>query len=91
MANETFDLDVGEARAKIGRLWGLDRDLTKAELARALRLSPTNGGDFIGKLERGTASLSGPVYGLIEALMRKYKPPHMSDIIKPGYPRGDVR
>jgi hypothetical protein len=83
-------VNVKDARARIGAVWGLDRDITKAELARALRLSPENGGDYVGRLEKG-ANMSGPVQVAIMALMSGFKPDNMGDVIKPGYPRGPVR
>lgn len=87
----TSDLiDIKLAREEIGRVWGLDRAVTKAELARALQLSPENGGDYVGKLERGSP-VSGPVKVAIKALMAGFKPDNMEDVIKPGYPRGAVR
>jgi hypothetical protein len=83
-------IDVAEAREKIGRLWGLDRPITKAELARALRLSDNHGGDYIGRVEKG-ASMSGPACVAIQAMMDGWRPHNMDDVIKPGYPRGPVR
>jgi hypothetical protein len=92
MADEpTFDLDIAEARHRIGELWGLNRPITKEEMARTLRLSPKHGGSHISKLEKGTATLTGPIAGFLEALLDGYTPRHMKDVIKPGYPRGVVR
>lgn len=85
-----MSVDVKDARARIGRVWGLERDITKAELARALRLSPENGGDYVGRLEKGS-NMSGPVEVAIRALMAGYRPDNMDDVIKAGYPRGAVR
>lgn len=83
-------VDVATAREKIGKVWGLERAVTKAELARALKLSRDHGGDYVTKLEKG-ATMSGPVEVAIRALMFGYPPDNMEDVIKPGYPRGMVR
>lgn len=85
-------LNVAAARTTLGRKWGLNRPLSRAELARALGLSPTYGGSHISKLENKTnpATLSGPIKGLIEAYLDGYRPRHMDDVVKPGYPRGEV-
>lgn len=83
---------VSAARAKLGRLWGLDRDLTRAELARALDLSPVHGGGFVSKLEiddeSRRATLTGPVRVAIQLMLDGGVPDTMSSVVKPGYPRG---
>lgn len=79
------------ARERLGRSWGLGRSLTRAELARALKLSDVHGGSHISKLEADTATLSGPVRVAIELMLDGGVPRHMGDIVKPGYPRGEVR
>jgi hypothetical protein len=86
-----FDINIEKARREIGELWGLSRPITKEEMARALRLSPKHGGSHISKLEKGTATMTGPIAGFLEALLDGYTPRHMKDVIKPGYPRGAVR
>lgn len=80
--------DLGEVRRQLGQLWGLDRAITKTELARALKLSPGHGSDFIRKVERGAASLSGTAEVAISMMLGGARPPTMDDVIKPGYPRG---
>ena len=70
------------------RAAGLDRAITKTELARALKLSPGHGSDFIRKVERGAASLSGTAEVAISMMLGGARPPTMDDVIKPGYPRG---
>lgn len=90
MTREEIAQFVLNARKNLGPLWGLDRSLTKAELARALRLSPKHGGSHIAKLEDGKSELSGPIRGCIEAMLDGWTPRHMGDVIKPGYPRGGV-
>lgn len=83
-------LDITAARATIGRLWGLERDLTRQELGRALKLSPKHGGDFLARLEKGLVGLSGPVEVSVQAFVDGYVPRHMGDVVKPGYPREGV-
>jgi DNA-binding XRE family transcriptional regulator len=84
-------MNIIEVREAVGKLWGLDRSLTKMELARALKLSPTSGGDYVSKLEKGKLTPSGPLEFALEALVDGYVPRHMADVIKPGYPKGAVR
>lgn len=88
---DTNPLDVEAARVKLGELWGLGRPLTRAELARALLLSPQYGGDHISKLESGKANLSGPICVAIRMMLDGAVPPTMDGVVKPGYPRGVVR
>jgi hypothetical protein len=79
---------ITTAREKLGDLWGLGRPLTRAELARALKLSPRYGGSHISKLEDGKSALSGPIEVAVEMMLAGAVPPTMKDIVKPGYPRG---
>jgi len=81
------DMDVAEVRAKLGEKWGLGRDATKAELARALLLSPRFGGDHIAKLESGKTNLSGPIAVALQSFLDGYVPRHMGDVVKEHYPR----
>lgn len=91
MTQEDTPIDVATAREKIGQIWGLERAITKAELARALKLSDKHGGDYVGRLEKGTAPLGGPALVAIKAFLAGYRPDNMDDVIKAGYPRGPVR
>lgn len=84
-------LDISEVRQALGALWGLDRSLSRAELARALDLSPKFGGSHVSKLERGIATLSGPIEVSIRMMLAGARPHTMDDVIKPGYPRGELR
>lgn len=84
-------MDIGDAREKIGQLWGLGRAITKSELARALKLSPEHGGDFVARIEKGTASMTGPTEVAIQAFLDGYSPRHMDAIVKSSYPRGPAR
>lgn len=88
MEDEVESLDICDARRHIGHLWGLNRELTRMELARALRLSPKHGGDFVSKLEKGAANQSGTLIVAIQAFIDGYVPRHMASVVKPGYPRG---
>jgi len=86
-------LTFPQIREKLGELWGLDRPITRAELARALKLSPKFGGQYVQKIERGDVKtkLSGTAEVALLMMLDGAKPPTMGDVIKPGYPRGPVR
>lgn len=81
-------LDMGQVRQELGRLWGLEREITRAELARALDLSPRYGGSHVSKLEAGKTTLSGPIEVAIRMMLDGARPHTMDHVIKPGYPRG---
>ena len=92
MSEPEAAMDIAAARVEIGKVWGLDRAITKAELGRALGLSASNGGDYVSKLESGKHKLTGTIRVCVEMLIDGATPRHMSDIIKPGYPRaGAIR
>jgi hypothetical protein len=80
-----------EVREQLGQLWGLNRPLTRVELARALKLSPKNGGDYLSRMEKEKKPISGTMEVAIKAFLWGYKPDNMDDLITPGYPRGPVR
>lgn len=86
---------VTQAREKLGRMWGLERSLTRAELARALDLSQKFGGSHISKLEiedpKRRATLSGPVEVAIQLMLDGGVPYTMAGVVKPGYPRGSAQ
>ena len=88
---------ITHARGKLGDIWGLTdetgnkRPLSRAELARALDLSPEHGGSHISKLERGQATLSGPIRVCIELMLAGGVPSTMKNVVRPGYPRGPAR
>lgn len=90
MTNTPSPLDVAQVRTDLGLLWGLDRALSRAELARALDLSPKYGGSHISKLEAGKTTLSGPIEVALRMMLAGARPHTMDGVIKPGYPRGDV-
>lgn len=84
-------IDVTEARARLGKVWGLDRAVTKRELGRALALSEKYGDEHVAKMENGKSAISGPIEVAIRMMLAGAKPHTMQGVIKPGYPRGDVR
>lgn len=80
-------------RKKLGEMWGLERPLTRAELARALDMSPKWGGSHISKLEAEgprQAQLTGPLKVAMYLMLDGGRPRTMDGVIKPGYPRGAV-
>jgi len=83
-------LSISEVRRELGLLWGLDRTLTKVELARALSLSPDHGADHIARLEKGKTTMSGPIEVALRMMLSGAKPHTMNNLITPGYPRGFV-
>jgi hypothetical protein len=84
-------LSIPLVREDLGRIWGLGRAITRAELARALDLSPRFGGSHISKLESGKTTLSGPIEVAIRMMLDGARPYTMEHVIKPGYPRGPAR
>lgn len=87
----TSPLDIADARVRLGKIWGLDRPITKQELGRALDLSPKYGGEHVGKWESGKAPCSGTAEVAIRMMLAGARPHTMDDVILPGYPRGEVR
>lgn len=88
----TPELNITEVRKTLGHMWGLNRELTRAELGRALDLSPKWGGSHVSKLEhedpKKRATLSGPIKTCVEMMLDGGVPRHMANVVKPGYPRG---
>lgn len=84
-------VDLSLIREKLGHAWGLGRAVTKVELARALKLSPKNGGDYLSRLEKDGKLSNGPLIVALEAFLAGYAPNNLQDLITPGYPRGPVR
>jgi hypothetical protein len=56
-------------------MWGLDRPLHAAELARALRLAGRDPGLTILRWERGVTTVSGPASVAIDMMLAGAKPP----------------
>ena len=74
--------DITAARAKLGRMRGLERPLFRTELARELRMSHSKGDDAIRKWEQGKVPVPGPASLAIEALLAGF----MADHIQPKEP-----
>jgi hypothetical protein len=70
------------AREKLGRLWGLKRDLRMAELGRALRLPSADPGQSIRDYENGLAKIPGPVQVAVEMMLAGALPPDGLDAIR---------
>jgi hypothetical protein len=64
--------DIRNARAKLGKLWGLDRPLRAAELGRALRLQGRDPGRSVLDWECEKTPVTGPVSLAIEAMLAGY-------------------
>lgn len=74
--------DIRNARAKLGKMWGLDRPLHAAELGRLLGLKGARPGDSVLDWEAG-APVSGPVsISLWYMLKGDHKPPTFDDAIR---------
>lgn len=73
--------DIRQARAKLGKMWGLDRPLHAAELARALRLTGRDPGRSVLDWELGKP-VSGPVSVAIEMMLAGATPPTMDEAIR---------
>lgn len=84
-------LDIADVRQRLGQIWGLKRPVTKAELGRALGLSPKYGGEHVGKWEKNKAPVPLAAEVPLRMMLDGAKPHTMDDVIVPGYPRGEVR
>lgn len=73
--------EIRNARAKLGKLWGLNRPLHASELARALRLQGRDPGATVLAWEAGTP-VSGPVSVAIEMMLAGAKPPMLQDALR---------
>ena len=73
--------DMRNARETLGVMWGLDRELKMAELARALRLGGRDPGANIRDYERGKTSISGPISVAVEMMLAGATPPDDMAII----------
>lgn len=62
------------ARAKLGKLAGLDRPLHKSELGRALRLQGRDVGATVNDWER-RGTITGPASVAIEMMLAGAEPP----------------
>lgn len=73
--------DIRAARAKLGKMWVLDRPLHAAELGRLLRLKGRDPGETVLDWESGKP-ISGPASVAIEALLAGFWPAHSDESIK---------
>lgn len=71
-----------DARATLGRMWGLARPLKASELGRALRLGGQKPGESIRDYERGKTSISGPVSVAVDMMLAGALPPDGIGAIK---------
>lgn len=74
--------DIRKARATLGQLWGLNRPLHAAELARVLRLNARDPGLTIRRWEIGERSVSGPVSLAIDLMIAGAEPPDLQTAIR---------
>lgn len=58
-----------DARAKLGKMWGLKRPLHMSEMGRALRLGGRDPGQSIRDYERSKTPISGPISALVETYL----------------------
>jgi hypothetical protein len=71
---------ITSARLSLGPAYGLARPLRKVELARLIGLGP----DFVARLERGTATMSGTVELVIRMLLVGHRSPwHAEALVRP--------
>ncbi len=68
------DESLATARERLGEMWGLDRPLKAAELARVLRMRGNNAARKIIAWESGEAKVTGPASVAIEALLSGWQP-----------------
>jgi hypothetical protein len=80
-------LSTIDVRRRLGEIWGLERELTRAELARALAMSEKYGGRTISRLERDGEKLEGIYQVAMHLMLDGGVPRTMENVIKPGYPR----
>lgn len=74
--------DIRNARAILGRKWGLDRPLHAAELGRLLGLKGDRPGETVLDWESGKP-VSGPVAGMLWYMLNtKIKPPTFDEAIR---------
>ena len=74
---------VRKARTTLGRMWGLERPLTAAELGRILRFKRRDPGATVLAWENGD-SVPGPVSLAIELMLAGAMPPKLGDTVR-GY------
>lgn len=76
-------LQIRNARAEIGRLWKLGRDLRSVELGRLLHLASARPGNTVRLWERGLNNIPGPTARVIEAMLAGWRPNDWQERMKP--------
>lgn len=74
--------DIRNARAKLGKMWGLDRPLHASELGRALMLRGKRPGDAVMDWESDKIPVSGPVARAIEAWLGGFRPEGLDSALR---------
>lgn len=72
-----MQIDIAHVRGLLGHMWGLDRGLTQAEMAEALRFGGHRPAARLRDMEIGRDRITGPVSVAIEAMLEGYRPSHM--------------
>lgn len=67
--------ELKDARAALGKLWGLGRQLHASELGRALRLGGRDPGESIRDYERGKTKIGGPMSVAVQMMLAGSLPP----------------
>lgn len=75
---------ISFARQELGSRY-IGRPLRKAELARLLGLSEAHGAEHIGRLEKGTATLGGPVRVVLLMLLADHRSPRHAEALASRY------
>lgn len=71
--------DIRAARAKLGKLWGLDRPLTYTEMGRVLRLGGVRPDQSVRDYERGKTNVSGPLSLALELMLAGARPKDLAE------------
>lgn len=69
-----MNIDLGEARCRLGDLWGLGRPLHESELGAALELSAAKPGDSIRHMEHHPHRITGPISVAVKAMLDGFVP-----------------
>lgn len=84
-------INLMEVRDTLGHAWGFDRPLTRTELARALNLSEAHGGDYLSRVEKGSANIGGATEVAIRMMLDGALPFTLGDVIRAPKPRAPRR
>lgn len=74
-------MQIRNARATLGRLWGMDRPLLASEFGRILGLAGRHPGATVLDWERGKAPISGPVSVAVEMMLAGARPPTLGCVL----------